>query len=102
MSLAEVLLAEGAKDSARSHLTWRNGSQEPLGFFRVSTLSSTLSFLLQLVTGNGLQLPSSPSASLSHCHQLFISQYTRTPWQGRLALLSMPRPISATLPLRPW
>lgn len=50
-----------------------------LGFPRVSTLSSTLSILLELVTGKGLRHPSSPSTSLSHCHQLFISPDTRLP-----------------------
>lgn len=88
--LGEVLLAGGAKDSARSHLIWRDGYQEPLGFPRVSTLSSTLSVLLELATGKGLRHPSSPSTSLSHCHQLFISPDTRPPQQGRL--VSSPRP----------
>lgn len=78
--------------TARSHLIWRDGYQEPLGFPRVSTLSSALSVLLELATGKGLWHPSSPSTSLSHCHQLFISPDTRPPQQGRLVLLSTPRP----------
>ena len=98
--LAEVAEARG-EDSARSHLTWRGGYHEPQDFSRVSPLSLTLSVLLELATGKGLQPRSPLSASLSHCHQLFMGSDTRPPWQGRL-VLSMPRPTSATLPQRPW
>lgn len=99
--LAEVRAAR-AEDSSRFRLTWRGGYQEPQDFSRVSTLSLTLSVLLELATGKGLQPCSPPSASLSHCHQLFMGSDTRPPWQGRLVLLSTPRPTSATLPRRPW
>lgn len=78
--------------SARSHLTCRGGHKEPLGCSKVSTLSSIPCVLLELVAGKGLWPRSSPSASLSHCHQLFISTDTRPPWQGRLVLLSSQAP----------
>lgn len=68
-----LLRTVGAEESARSHLTW---SPEAFPGF---PLSSTLSVQLELVSRKGLRPPSSPSASLSHCHPLFISPDARLP-----------------------
>lgn len=87
-----LLWAVGVEESARSHLTW---SPEAFPGF---PLSSTL---CPPGAGDrkGALAPSSPSASLSHCHPLFISpDATGPPQQGTQVLLSTPRPISATPP----
>lgn len=89
--LAEVTAAR-AEDSARSRLTWRGGYQEPQDFSRVSTLSLTLSVLLELATGKGLQPRFPPSASLSHCHQLFMGSDTRPPWRAGWSFSPCPAP----------
>lgn len=100
--LAEVVLAVGAKDSARSHLTCRGGYQEPLGFSRVSTLSSTLSVLLKLVRGKGFR-PPLLSLSLPFPLPSIIHQPSHPPsLAGQAGPPLHAPPTSATLPQRPW